>query len=57
MLLYFVGRARCWSRPLPLVTSGFIFRRDVFLEHVARAALLYLVLAREKRRVEKREGG
>lgn len=55
VLLYFVGRARCRGRPLPLVTSGFIFQRDVFLERAVRACCTSFS-REEKRRVEKREG-
>lgn len=50
MLLYFVGRARCRAQPLPLVTSGFIFRRDgIFGTRYARWCISFS-------RVKKRKG-
>lgn len=56
MLLYFVGCARCRAQPLPLVTSGFIFRRDgIFGTRYARWCISF---SREKKRKGwKKKGG
>lgn len=49
VLLYFVGRARCRGRPLPLVTSGFIFHAMYFWSAPCALAVL-------RSRARKKEG-